>query len=140
MTEITTFKPDEATKLFQDLNKPSLATLSYALRHPDTWPDNFEWNYQYCDNCAMGLAHALWKAIPQGSNDMNTGSSRMAKAFAMPFAAAKNVFFGNFDWMPTKTKVKGILWWKKTTRKANHEAVTPEMVADQIDKYLKKVE
>lgn len=104
----------ETEKLFADLDKPSLHALSYALRHPDTWPDGFVWDYKECDQCAMGLAHCLWRSsIPEA--DTWNGASIMAKKFAMPYGEAENIFF-------------------------NHKAVTPEMVADQIDKYLERAE
>ena len=38
--------PTETEALFQDLSKPSLHALSYALRHPDTWPEGFVWDYR----------------------------------------------------------------------------------------------
>lgn len=123
----------------RDLDKPSLENLSYALRHPDTWPANFTWSFERYSTCAMGLAHQLWSSIVppplQDSTQCNLGSSIMAKVFAMPFEEAKNIFFGlgpKSGWVPTRTA--GHLWWKKTLH--INGAVTPEMVADQIDKYL----
>lgn len=136
---VDTIKKTEAEKLFQDLNKPSLHALSYALRHPDTWPADFVWNFEYCDQCAMGLAHQLWKSIPESDNDVKTGTSRMARAFAMPYTDAKNIFFGNRDWTPQKEWTEGWIF-KKTFKSHNLGAVTPDMVADQIDKYLAKAE
>ncbi len=132
----------EAEKLFQDLSKPSLHALSYALRHPDTWPEDFVWDYRQCDQCAMGLAHALWNSIPEVGLD--NGATVMARSFAMPYKAADAIFFGSSKWLPTKDKVKttGSLWWKeeKVTRVSNLKAVTPDMVADQIDAYLATAE
>lgn len=144
MTEINvkTGKQTEAEKLFADLDKPSLHGLSYALRHPDVWPKNFTWDYTRCETCAMGLAHQLWNEIPahHKSRDHNGGSTKMAKAFAIPFTAAKNIFFGYGGWTPYTPTTTGHLWWKKTTNLSDLENVTPEMVADQIDKYLAKAE
>lgn len=140
---------DETTALFRDLNKPSLHGLSYALRHPDTWPNGFVWDYGYCSGCAMGLAHALWGFMSaQGVGGNEHGGiavTEAARAFAVPYKEAKNIFLGIEDgytapWIPTKTKTKGALFWKKEVTKANHTAVTPEMVADQIDAYLAKAE
>lgn len=121
-----------------DLGKPSLHGLSYALRHPDTWPEDFYWDYSSCYHCAMGLAHALWHSIPK-ANAQN-GASLMARAFAMPYGAANDIFMGVGDWTPTTKETTGALWWKKTIAVADADAITPEMVADQIDGYLAKAE
>lgn len=124
----------------QDLGKPSLTALSYALRHPDTWPKGFVWDYGECDQCAMGLAAHLWAEIqfPDDDPDYKAAVSIMARDFALSYSAAKSIFFGG-DWTPTKTTKRGWLFpqWKSQW---NFDAVTPEMVADQIDKYLKDVE
>jgi hypothetical protein len=128
----------ETERLFADLDKPSLHALSYALRHPDTWPEGFVWNYGNCANCAMGLAHALWNGIPVvGPKD---GPSVMAHKFAMPWGEAKRIFLGGFDWTPTRTFTKGFLWWSERYLKFDLKRVTPEMVADQIDAYLARAE
>lgn len=131
----------ETQALFGDLNKPSLIGLSYMLRHPDTWPEGFIWNYGHCEQCAMGLAHALWK-VPD--TDTETGASIMARTFAMPYEAADAIFMGNGAWVPRRdtSYPEGALWWKRTIPRTTTdlEAVTPEMVADQIDKYLATAE
>src|SRR5689334_13480886 len=104
----------ETEKLFADLDKPSLHGLSYALRHPDTWPKGFVWNYSKCDQCAMGLAHALWKQIP--STDRDNGASIMAHEFGMPYATAQSIFLAQGEtngWCPFHTVVSGRLWWKE---------------------------
>lgn len=41
-------------------SKPSLRGLSYALRHPETWPAGFEFDYGDCKRCAIGLIFKLW--------------------------------------------------------------------------------
>jgi hypothetical protein len=151
MNDVKTKPTIEATKLFADLDKPSLHALSYALRHPDTWPEGFVWSYQNCRHCAMGLAHVLWeKSIPEVGT--KNGPSVMAKKFAMSYEAATAIFLGrtsdeNASWVPKKSKQEvstvrtGFLGLFRegvviTTIRGNHDAVTPEMVADQIDKYL----
>lgn len=145
METITKTKPSETEQLFSDLDKPSLHALSYALRHPDTWPEGFYWDYDICKQCAMGLAHLLWDTKVCASMPRpKTGASIMAKAFAMPFADAKSIFLGDGSWCPkkVKTKVSGHLWWRKEERvnETDFSKVTPEMVADQIDTYLKRAE
>lgn len=121
-----------------DLSKPSLHALSYALRHPDTWPKDFIWNYNECEKCAMGLAHQLWAQIPQ--TKPATAASIMARAFAMPYEAARSIFLGDWKWVPKREITKGHLWWKKNLLCADHSRVSPEMVADQIDAYLARAE
>lgn len=119
----------------EDLTKPSLHALSYALRHPDTWPKGFVWKYKNCDQCAMGLAHLLWDTIAI-SNDAERAVSYAASGFAMPYEEARDIFLGEGDWMPLL--VEGHLWWKTT--EYDFKRVTPEMVADQIDAYLERAE
>jgi hypothetical protein len=43
-----------------NLRAPSLQALAYVLRHPETWPDRFAFEFESCSRCAMGLAWALW--------------------------------------------------------------------------------
>jgi hypothetical protein len=44
----------------RDLLVPSLENLAFMLRHPETWPEGFEWDYGCYAGCAVGLAHRLW--------------------------------------------------------------------------------
>lgn len=129
----------ESQALFHDLDKPSLHALSYSLRHPDTWPQGFVWDFNKCDQCAMGLAHQLWKGTVPAVGRAS-GPSVMAHEFAMPFGAAKSIFLGNMDWLPKDSISEGRFWSRKTYSRANHDRVTPEMVADQIDAYLATAE
>jgi hypothetical protein len=126
---------NEKTALFGDLSKPSLHALSYVLRHPHTWPKNFYWDYNECENCAMGLAHLLWHSIPTATP--KDGASIMAREFAVPFAVSRSIFLGG-TWTPTEVKMTGVLWWKSEKHSMDFDRVTPEMVADQIDAYLAK--
>ena len=67
-----------------DNRQATLKNLSYALRHRETWPAGFEWNYQDCYKCAMGLAHRMWpQQVAAPSSDV------MAETFGMnPFDAS----------------------------------------------------
>lgn len=130
---------ERANKSFLDRSsKPSLEGLVYALRHPETWPEGFVWNYRDCNSCAMGLARQLWDSVPRTVR--GTGASKMARTFAMPYEVANSIFMGKgptaMDWLPFKTENRGMLWWKEQFQVADHSRVTPEMVADQIEKYL----
>jgi hypothetical protein len=139
-------KSFEAEQLFVNLDKLSLRGLSYALRHPETWPKGFVWNYNNCDNCAMGLAHKLWHQV-QFHPHPNVGSSLMAREFSIPFAQAKNIFFGSNAkrfMAVTVTSLVETSWFgfrkkyatAEVRRPISREMVTPEMVADDIDAYL----
>lgn len=43
-----------------DLSMPSLENLAYVLRHRETWPPDFEWDYRKLSCCAVGLSIRLW--------------------------------------------------------------------------------
>lgn len=114
----------ETEALFADLDKPSLHALSYVLRHPDTWPKGFYWDYTKCTQCAMGLARRLWSTdIEQAKN--SSGASIMARTFAMPYAKAERIFMEGWK----NHRHLGVF-------SRDPETVTPEMIADDIDRYL----
>lgn len=105
------------------MDRPSLMGLSYALRHPETWPAKFTWNYDDCDTCAMGLAYQLWRSqMENPPRNVDGYISWAARSFSMPFKVAKKAFqhasvFTHFGY---------------------YDHVTPEKVADVIDAYLAK--
>jgi hypothetical protein len=109
-----------------DLNKPSLEALSHILRHKELWPERFTWNYSSCSQCAMGLAATLWKFMDPNNMGVEDGTYMMADIFEMEIRESADIFLGKGKWMPTYDN--GII--------LDFHAVTPEMVADQIDKYL----
>jgi hypothetical protein len=88
---------------------PTLQSLAYILRHKETWPPGFMWDYRMCTTCAMGLAFTTWN-LPHWDMD---------RAFGIDPDAARAIFSG----------LAG--GWFKT-----RAAVTPGMVADAIDKHL----
>jgi hypothetical protein len=97
-----------------DLDKPSLRGLNLVLRHRELWPVGFEWDYRSCPNCAMGLAQRLWKEIEFPVE------SYIAKAFGMSAASAQKIFY-----------------YADISRKILRKNVTPEMIADDIEAYLR---
>lgn len=119
-------KWSEAQELL-DLNKPSLEALSYILRHKGLWPPEFYWDYSQCDRCAMGLAASLWKLTTANGFELGylTSPDFMSDNFQVPDGVTRSVFMGRGQWVP-QTKGGDCNW----------QAVTPEMVADQIDQYL----
>jgi hypothetical protein len=103
-------KHDEVKPLL-DLSKPSIQALSYALRHKETWPEEFIWNFNECHTCAMGLACKLWNLI-----DPNTFT--VSRAIGIDWPASGYVFLrGGYG---------GVCGSK----------ITPEMVANQLDKLI----
>lgn len=99
-----------------NLPPPTLRTLSTILRDRRCWPKGFVWDYSSCTECAMGLAHQLFKEIK--------GADRvaMAEGFKIPEAVASEIFIN--------------LPFTEKHRNLQYDQITPEMVADAIDQYL----
>ena len=53
-----------------DLRVPSVEALIWILRHPDTWPDNFRWDYRKCNDCALGLMYHFWGTLPLSASEV----------------------------------------------------------------------
>lgn len=106
--------------LARDMERPNLVALSYALRHPETWPEDFVWNYSDCGMCAMGLACELWPQLTLPSSTLST-KSFLARTFAMSYKTAVKVFWEMHSALQTKL-----------------DNVMPDDVADAIDSYLKE--
>lgn len=104
-----------------DLSKPSLAGLSWTLRHPETWPRGFAWNYSRCHTCAMGLAYQLWQWDKIDKPHSNNGEKIMSHYLGISIKDAMNIFFDT-------ERILGIYSCD----------VTPAMVADRIDDYLEE--
>lgn len=69
---------------------PTLKSLAYLLRHPEFWPEGFEWNFRYGNCCAMGLARKVWPEHIPASD-----ATSMKFAFAgegLTFDRAYNIF------------------------------------------------
>lgn len=110
-----------------DLDTPSLPGLIYILRNQELWPEKFKWNYAHCGACAMGLAFYSWKGsipLPLWRNYADIG-----KHFGLnPNESCKAFLGGLLDdkpWVPKNSCGDPCL-----------DSVTPEMVADVLEKYL----
>lgn len=134
----------ETETLFK-LDKPSLENLSYVLRHPETWPEGFIWNYAHCSQCAMGLAYELWNiAKPDNAGYVDVGCSTMARAFGISYSATEDIFFdanvSRGDTAEVIIKTGPFGWGKPLIREKfipfDRTDITPEMIADDIDAYL----
>jgi hypothetical protein len=101
------------------LDKPSLAALSFALRHPETWPEGFVWDYGNCETCAMGLAYRLWGWIMKPEHFACDVAHQTSIAFGMRSETAGEIFL-------YARRVYGI----------STEEITPTHIADLIDAHL----
>lgn len=128
---------DQVQALANVTDKPSLFGLSYALRHPETWPIGFVWDYRDCQTCAVGLAVQLWKLIgvpvafdwdDECMTDAQKSSvvSPMARIFAIGYSTAHHIFFN--------VQPRRSLILRRPI--GDLKDVTPDMVADEIDRYL----
>ena len=100
---------------------PSLEALAWALRHPESWPPGFKWDYRYCETCAMGLAFRLWEEVGYPC------TAYMPRAFAITEDVAVRLFI-NLNLEPSRSSRPG--------RGGGMHLVRPEHVADVIDAYL----
>lgn len=120
------FVDTQETAFLQDLSKPSLEALSHILRHTELWPVGFEWDYSECEKCAMGLAGKLWRMfVPINPN---AAVLCAAEFFGITGKVSHEIFGGYGEWIPY---VEGCQILRDL------DIVTPEMVADQIDKHLR---
>jgi hypothetical protein len=131
---------DQGVRRLADLgDKPSLAALSYALRHPEMWPKGFEWDYSFCHSCAMGLTVQLWpdtvSSIPHF--DPDSGNFFQWKATLQPLVGINQFKFDDI-FMNVNRQLfdpDGNENWKATA-----PYVEPWDVADAIDAYLATAE
>lgn len=112
----------DAERLFA-LDHPSLGNLAYILRHRELWPKGFKWNYNHCEMCAMGLASRLWHA-----HILTPMVSVTMRAFAISPKDAWAIFLAADGVNSNPMRYYGV---------SEMEHVTPEMVADKIDEYLR---
>ena len=97
------------------LDRPSLRALAYVLRHPDTWPEGFTWRFAEAGGCAMGLCCRLWQ--PGISAPWFGG---VAALLGVPARVAFALF------------VDPALWAGRRPA-TDMAAITPEMVADEVE-------
>lgn len=121
---------NEVRALLEISNKPSLVALSYSLRHPETWPQDFVWDYSSCATCAVGLALRLWPETLVLPDTQRMQITWIAREMALPWREAEMIFF---ELAPIQTARVG---WFKSVESFNFDAVTPDDVADAIDRHL----
>lgn len=130
MSDVQTAAIDhEVQALSRITDRPKLVALAYSLRHPETWPADFVWDYRDCTTCAIGLSLRLWPKLqlPKGQMAQQTW---IAREMAMPYEAAKRMFFGLGPWKRVRDG------WFRSYFVNDLQAVTPDDVANAIDRYL----
>lgn len=113
-------KTPELDDLKKGLKANTVEGLIYALRHKETWPEGFRWNFASCHTCAMGLRYELWGA-PNKERRPTTGFAwidNTVDALNMNRDAAM-VIFGTVECYAS----------------APLNRITPEMVADKLEAY-----
>jgi hypothetical protein len=106
---------------------PSLENLSYILRHREWWPDGFEWNFRYLNSCGIGLSQYLWRRDPY---DLHHGLVESTLT-GTPNETYYRIF---------ATRIGKIAWYRcfPWNYQKQMRSITPEQVADQIDRFLAK--
>jgi hypothetical protein len=112
-----------------DISKPSLEGLSYVLRHKETWPVGFVWDFDLPSQCALGLCREIWvrdetkwfDGILNDRGTLRTAIDWAEVTFRMAPEDADKVFYSAS--------------WGHDLGKPITEA-QPKDVADAIDAYL----
>lgn len=103
----------------------TLADLSQRLRHPETWPEGFVWDYGDCASCAIGLAWRL--TMPADKRKPADWEIWLAEQF--PDCGDENgEFLNDAAW-----HIFFLLHYGHDCRPSK---ITPVMVADAIDAWL----
>lgn len=100
----------------------TLESLAWRLRHPETWPEGFEWDYAKCSRCAMGLAYRLKTGKKLLEIELDGVITRKVRAAIDDARAMKLRDFSAIFW---ELSPRGL--WRD---------VTPKDVATAIEKYL----
>jgi hypothetical protein len=88
----------------------TLQALHDLLLDQSKWPDDFAWNYDDCQTCAIGLA---WQV---GLIDVDRPADAQGFDFGIDHVTAHGIFY--------------------TTLNGSYAAVTPEIVAERIANIL----
>lgn len=112
--------------LVPDLSKPSLEGLSYLLRQEMpkgfTWDFSHEFNQTNCGTmgCALGLCYLQWPKYFKRYEDWQFVACDI---FSMPIIDVERIFYSSVPY--------GV------AMEDNWGGITPEDVADEIDRYLR---
>lgn len=113
---------------------PTLEGLAWLLRHPRHWPEGFEWDYQYADQCAIGLASEYW-SLGVDLTHSDGQSIQMARTFDLSAEDANNIFYrAHRHYRVLRRRyLLGLIPMERRWVDAKMHHVTPGMVADVID-------
>ena len=104
------------------LTKPSLSTLAFVLRHRELWPEGFEWDYNDCEQCGMGMAFRLGLAARPSHETVGPSLDAVTEAFDLSEDAALKLFvYAQMD-LPASHR--------------SRRFVTPDHVATLIEQHL----
>lgn len=104
----------------------TLADLSWRLRNPGTWPLGFRWDYDNCNQCAMGLAWQL-----SGGKKNPFGELTFEQSLKLTMAALADAELKDHD---AFREIFSRLHARKHI--FSRMDITPYHVADAIDGYL----
>lgn len=111
--------------------QPSLEGLSWLLRHPRAWPENFWWDYSSTETCAVGLADQTWGLGFQS----NPQAEQLARTFDVSWEVARDIFYRvHHQYEVGRRGWRALFFGRATPARLEH--VTPGMVADRIDELL----
>lgn len=97
------------------------SALIGALRHPETWPPGFEWNFFNCHTCAIGLMHRLMPGA------INWGlPARLTYTAVKDEAESIGAVLG----IPAKD---AIYLFADVNSYGEYTEITPQMVADKLE-------
>jgi len=115
--------------------KPTLRDLSALLRNRAAWPSGFEWDFEHCRTCAMGLAN---RAFSLGYEDHSIRS--MIGAFMGHFNLSEQDAEDLFLLNKGSSYRKTFMGIPIPFVEADFADVTPNKVAAAIDRYLARAE
>ena len=96
-----------------------LQDLSALLRNESQWPEGFAWDYSDTSTCALGLAYASGIL-----DETHKATTNPTEVFGLPWREFEAIFFGH---PCSDYDVETV------------DDITPEMVADEIDRQLKRM-
>ena len=110
------------------LQRPSMSALAYVLRHPQTWPPGFKWDFSNCHTCAMGLCYRLWHERGPATAAWFGG---VAELLGIPPRDAFALFVS-----PCLRPFRRADPAAPSVAPSIAPSITPDMIADEIDHYL----
>jgi hypothetical protein len=114
-----------------DIIFASLTTLAYVLRHPETWPKSFDWDNRYYETSAVGLLLKKW--VGPG---FNADDEICRHHYAVMLKTTPEIVRKLFVSLQATTYcVFGVPIFPRS-----YLSVTPEMVAEQIERYITRNE